>query len=356
MKKIMLAMSGGVDSSAAAILLHNAGYTVCGATLQLLGGEVSRLGVDDACHLTDQVADARCVAQRLGFAHYVIDASDSFRKKVVDRFVLDYQLGKTPNPCVECNRCIKFAEMLKLAEQLKLDGIATGHYAQIVYDASRGRYLLKKAKDETKDQTYVLYTMTQYELSRTLFPLGGLLKSEVRELAHSHGLVNANKKDSQDICFVPTGDYAAFIDRYTGHEAQKGYFIDTAGHVLGEHSGLIHYTIGQRKGLGISFGEPRFVVDKDAQKNTITLGRQEDLMTDVLEAERVNWISLESLTEPMQVTIKTRYKQREAAGIIYPLDNGHVRAEFREAQRAVTPGQAVVFYDGDTVVGGGTII
>ena len=354
-KKVMVAMSGGVDSSVAAALLKEEGFDVCGATLKLFAGEDDAESATRTCCSLSDVEDARRVAHRMGFEHFVFNFKDDFRHCVMDKFVEAYLHGETPNPCIDCNRYIKFSKLLARARLLENEYIATGHYARIEYDAERGRWLMKKAADKSKDQTYVLYAMTQDEMAHTLLPLGGLTKAEVRAMAEARGLVNARKPDSQDICFVPDGDYAAFIERTTGKRAQAGDYIDTQGHVLGRHAGVIRYTIGQRKGLGVTFGEPRYVVAKDAAANTVTLGRHEELFSDMLVAKDVNWIMIEALTEPMQVRAKARYKQPEVEATISPLDGGRVLCRFAEPQRAVARGQAVVFYQGDCVVGGGTI-
>lgn len=354
-KSVMVAMSGGVDSSAAAALLKESGYKVSGATMKLFSGEeIEEKTTRRCCSLTD-VEDARRVADKLGFEHFVFNFGSDFKSLVMDKFINSYLMGETPNPCIDCNRYIKFSKFLERARLLENEYIATGHYARIEYDESSGRYLLKKAKDITKDQTYVLYSMTQYELAHTLFPLGGLLKSEVRTLALERGLVNARKPDSQDICFVPDGDYARFIEFAAKKRCTAGDFIDARGNVLGQHAGLIHYTIGQRKGLGVTFGEPRYVIDKNAAANTVTLGRHEELFSDTLVAKDVNWIMISSLTEPMRVCAKARYKQPETDAVISPLDGGRVMCKFSAPQRAIARGQAVVFYSGDSVVGGGTI-
>ena len=357
MKKVMVGMSGGVDSSVAAMLLRDSGYEVMGVTLKLFSDEdISEAKKEGktCCALSD-VEDARSVAYRLGFEHLVFNFRDNFREHVMKQFAESYLKGRTPNPCIECNRHVKFDKMLRRAQELGYDYIATGHYAVNEYDEKSGRYLLKRPKDRSKDQTYVLYSLTQEQLSHTLFPLGELEKTHVRELAESAGLVNSNKPDSQDICFVPDGDYAAFIRRFTGCGTPCGNFVDMNGKVLGEHKGIINYTVGQRKGLGIALGHPAYVVRKDIEANTVTIGDESDLYTKSLIADDFNLISIDKLTEPMRVTAKTRYSQHEQPATVTYIGGGEYMVEFDEPQRAVTSGQAVVLYDGDTVVGGGTI-
>ena len=358
MKKVMVGMSGGVDSSVAAMLLREQGYDVMGVTLKLFGdediAEAEKEG-KTCCALSD-VMDARSVAMRLGFEHLVFNFKDCFRENVMKQFADSYLCGRTPNPCIECNRHVKFDKMLRRAQELGYDFIATGHYAAIEYDENAGRWLLKRPADRSKDQTYVLYSLTQEQLSHTLFPLGTLEKSQVRELAEKAGLVNSNKPDSQDICFVPDGDYAGFIRRFTGKDSPCGKFVDVEGKVLGEHKGIINYTVGQRKHLGISLGKPAYVVRKDVETNTVTVGDEAELYTKSLIADDFNLISVAELEAPMRVTAKTRYSQKEQPATVSYLGNGEYMVEFDEPQRAVTSGQAVVLYDGDTVVGGGTII
>ncbi len=356
MKKIMVGMSGGVDSSVAALLLRKQGYDVTGVTMKLFSDEDIIQAEKDGktCCALNDVADAKSVAYRLGFEHHVFNFKENFRKYVMENFAQSYLAGKTPNPCIECNRHVKFDKMLRRAYELGYDGIATGHYAVIEFDECSGRYLLKRPSDRSKDQTYVLYSLTQEQLSHTLFPLGELEKSQVRAIAEEAGLVNSSKPDSQDICFVPDGDYASFIRKFTGAEIPEGSFVDTDGKILGAHKGIINYTIGQRKGLGISLGKPAYVVKKDIISNTVTLGEEADLYTKSLVAEDVNLISISELNEPMRITAKTRYSQTEQPATL-SLINDEFVVEFDEPQRAVTSGQAVVFYDGDIVVGGGTI-
>jgi len=356
-KKVMVAMSGGVDSSVAAALLQEQGCEVCGVTLKLFSN--SDIGIEErtrTCCSLEDVLDARSVAYKLGFDHYVFNFGEHFKESVMSRFVNEYLQGRTPNPCIDCNRFVKFGRLIERALLLGYDYIATGHYARVEYNEATGRYELKKARDASKDQTYVLYALTQHELAHTLFPFGDMLKSEVREYAERRGLVNARKPDSQDICFVVDGNYAGFIEEASGAKSEPGYFVDTKGSILGRHKGLIHYTIGQRRGIGLSFDGPRYVVDKDVERNLVVIGTEEELYKNGLVAADVNWISIPSLDGPMSVTVKTRYSQKEAPATIFPNDDGTVTAKFDQPQRAITPGQAAVFYNGDSVVGGGTIL
>jgi len=354
--KVMAAMSGGVDSSVAAALLMERGFDVIGATLKLFSNE--DIGLDTitrvCCSLAD-VEDARSVCYKLGIDHLVFNFSDLFHRSVIDRFAESYRTGRTPNPCIDCNRFIKFDKLLERARLLGYDRIATGHYARIEWSEEKGRYLLKKSADTSKDQTYVLYALTQEQLERTLLPLGDYTKTQVREMAEKRGLVNARKPDSQDICFVPDGDYAKFLEEVYGLRSEPGPFKDLNGNVLGEHRGIIHYTIGQRRGLGLSSDRPKYVVMKDPEANTVYIGDEEDLYSDTMEVIDFNLISVAEITEPTRVGVKARYSQKEAPATIYPPENGHITVRFDTPQRALTPGQAAVFYDGDVVVGGGTI-
>lgn len=357
MKKVLVGMSGGVDSSAAALLLKNQGYEVCGCTLRMYDNSVLGEGYSEGgcCSLAD-VDDAKSVCRKIGIDHITLNFTDDFGKYVMKPFAESYIRGETPNPCIECNRHMKFDMMLRRAELLGFDYIATGHYADIVYGDRSGRWLLKRPADRRKDQTYVLYSMTQYQLAHTLFPLYGMEKSEIRQLAEENGLVNSHKPDSQDICFVPDGDYISFIERYTGYTPRQGDFIDPQGEKIGTHSGIINYTIGQRRGLGVTFGKPVYVTSKNPENNTVTLSEKE-LTVRTVYLRDVNLISAENISEPMEVTAKVRYNAREQDAVIYPPDeNGHMRVEFADYVRNPAPGQACVFYDFDTVVGGGVII
>lgn len=349
--KALIGMSGGVDSSVAAYLMQQAGFDCIGATMRLYANQAEE--PESSCCSLEDVEDARSVAYRLGMPFYVFNFSDDFRVKVMDAFVEAYEHGLTPNPCIECNRHLKFDRFLRRAQELGCAYIVTGHYAQIA--EKKGRYLLKKAADAAKDQTYFLYTLTQEQLAHTRFPLGRLTKAEVRAIAEEKGFINAKKHDSQDICFVPDGDYMAFMERYTGRRYTPGDYLDRDGKVVGQHKGAVGYTLGQRKGLGIALGAPVYVCGKDMEKNTVTVGPNEALFHRTLRASAMNWFPFDSLTEPMRVKAKTRSRMAEQPAAVYPEENGAARVEFDEPQRAITPGQAVVLYDGDTVVGGGTI-
>ncbi len=353
MPHIFVAMSGGVDSSTAALLLQQAGYRISGVNLQLLRS--SALGETPACRSLADTEDAAQVARRLGFPLHILDLSPVFWEEVIQPFVQEYCQGRTPNPCIVCNQTIKFGALLDRVRALGGEFLATGHYAQVAHDRASGRYLLKRGLDRSKDQSYFLYRLTQDQLAHTLFPLGGLDKAQVRRLAEDHGLVNARKRDSQDICFIPGGDYAALIETVTGAPAPAGDFLDRDGRVLGRHKGLIRYTHGQHKGLGLSTEEPLYVLDKDPASNTVRLAPDSALWSQTLTAEDANWISIPDLTEPLSVTVKTRHSQREAPAVAEPLPGGRFRVAFDQPQRAITPGQAVVLYDGECVVGGGTI-
>ncbi len=346
---ILVAMSGGVDSCMTAALLLESGCKLYGATMQLYCGEKD----ENVCGSSKDAADAATLAAHFGFPHEILKYTDAFKEQVIRRFADGYAKGETPNPCIECNRYMKFSLLWEKAKAMGCDAIATGHYARVEKDEKSGRFVLKKPRDISKDQTYVLYHLTQEQLAHTRFPLGEYLKTEVRQMAQERGLVAASKPDSQDICFVPDGDYAAFLERYTGETVPAGEFVDANGKVLGKHKGHIHYTVGQRKGLGVAFGRPMFVLGKDAQNNKVVLGTKEQLACTALLADDVNWMAFDTLTQPIKAMVKTRYHQPETPATIYPCENG-VRVEF-DQPKVAAPGQAVVFYDGDTVLGGGTI-
>ena len=355
MSHVFVAMSGGVDSSVAALLLQQAGHKISGVNLRMFHNEDLGQSPGKTCCSLADAEDAGLVARRLGAPFYVFDVSQVFRSTVIRDFIEEYQNGRTPNPCAVCNRTVKFGALLDRVRVLGADYLATGHYARVEQDAATGRYLLKRGLDRSKDQSYFLYMLTQEQLAHTLFPLGGLEKTQVRQLAEAHGLVNAHKHDSQDICFVPDGDYAAFIERTVGSPSLPGNFVDQKGQVLGHHRGIIRYTHGQHKGLGLSTSEPLYVLEKDAVSNTIRLGPDSDLWSQTLTAEQFNWVSIPEPTEPIAVTVKTRDSQREAAAIARSLPGGRCQVTFEEPQRAITPGQAVVLYQEEIVVGGGTI-
>ena len=352
-KKVLVGMSGGVDSAAAALLLQEAGYEAVGCTLRLYGG--GDAGQEGSCCSLEDTEDARSVARRLGMDFFAFNFSELFRRQVMDDFVASYQAGRTPNPCIQCNRHVKFEALLRRADALDIPLVATGHYARVDRDEATGRWRLLRGMDPKKDQSYVLYPLSQGQLSRLLLPVGGYGKAEIRALAEAWGLCNAAKPDSQDICFIPDGDYAAFLQRYGGVELAPGDFVDAAGRVLGRHRGLPCYTTGQRRGLGVSAGRPLYVLRKDEAANTVVLGDEADLYSRTVWAEDFNWVSLPPLEAPMPVTAKTRYSQREGAGVLYPGPDGQVRVEFEEPQRAVASGQSLVCYSGELVVGGGVI-
>ena len=355
-KKVMIGMSGGVDSSVAAAVLLEKGYEVIGVTMKIWpeAGEETRV-VEGGCCSLSAVDDARSVAYKLGIPYYVMNFQDVFNDRVIDYFKNEYLNGRTPNPCIACNRYVKFEAMLNKAVSMGIDYVATGHYAIIEYDENLKRYLLKKSATEKKDQTYVLYNLTQEQLSKILMPIGSYTKDEVREIAKKIDLNVASKPDSQEICFVQDNDYAKFIRENTNEEIKPGYFVDTKGNILGKHKGIIHYTVGQRKGLGIALGKPMYVVGIDTENNNVILGKSYETLSKSLIADDINYIMIDKLEKPMDVKAKIRYSAKEADATIYPLEDGKVEVVFKEPQRAVTPGQSVVFYSGDIVVGGGTI-
>ena len=346
MEKALIGMSGGVDSSVAAWLTKQAGFQCEGATLRLH---------DFACGGSDDAQDAANVAQRMGIAHHCLCWEEIFAENVIRPFVNAYEAGLTPNPCIQCNKHLKFGAMLNWALEQGFDYVVSGHYAQIRQDAATGRTLLYRAMDTAKDQTYFLACLNQEQLSHVQFPLGELTKTQVREIAEKQGFVTARKRDSQDICFVPGGDYGAFLQRYTGKTYPQGDFLDLQGNVVGRHQGAVCYTRGQRKGLGLAMGAPVYVCSKDMQANTVTVGPNEALFSKALRAEDWNWIPFADLTEPLAVTAKIRHSRLDIQATVYPEADGFARVEFAAPQRAITPGQAVVLYQDDLVIGGGTI-
>ena len=365
LRTLCAAMSGGVDSSVMAHLLLQEGYTVTGATMTLYrpGMHLSEDGRFDftpsagdiSCGSEEDLRDARAVCQRLGIPHRVYDFGREFCHRVIGDFIHEYEIGATPNPCIVCNKHLKFGALLDAAVRDGADGIATGHYARVAYDGGSGRYLLKKALDADKDQSYVLWQLSQSALSRVLLPLGGYRKAEIRALASELGLVTAHKSDSQDICFVPDGDYASFLTRYTGRKPLPGEYISEDGQVLGTHRGIIHYTVGQRKGLGIALGQPMFVKSKDAATRRVVLTTNDRLFDRKVTVEQVNLIALPRLDTPIRCEVKIRYNHKGAPATLIPTGERSAEIFFDEPQRAPADGQSAVFYDGDTVIGGGLI-
>jgi tRNA-specific 2-thiouridylase len=349
----MIAMSGGVDSSVAAYLMKERGFDCIGVTMKLFSNEDVGMDRDDVCCSLKDTDDARDVAYRLGIPHYVFNFSADFIDQVIQRFVEAYENGRTPNPCIDCNRYIKFDKLFSRARDLEYTFVVTGHYARVEQDVS-GRFLLKKALDDAKDQSYFLYSMTQEQLAHTIFPLGGIRKKEVREIASAQGFLNAKKHESQDVCFVANGGYADFIEHYRGRSCSPGNFVDMEGNVLGRHKGLIRYTVGQRKGLGLSFPSPMYVRGKNVLDNTVTLSDERFLYSRTLFADDLNWI-VPPLSDVFRAKAKIRYRQPEQEATVR-VEGERIRVEFDEPRRAIAAGQAVVLYDGDVVVGGGTIV
>ncbi|HEY8910067.1 MAG TPA: tRNA 2-thiouridine(34) synthase MnmA [Desulfosporosinus sp.] len=355
--KVVVGMSGGVDSSMAAALLIEEGYDVIGVTLQIW--EATGPEVEGGCCSNSAIDDARRVAFVLGIPHYVMNFRSYFEETVVDYFTQSYLAGETPNPCLACNKYVKFGEMLRKARGLGADYIATGHYARVLRDPETGRFLLSTGEDERKDQTYALYMLTQDQLAHTLFPLADYPKEQIRAMARERGLGVGDKPDSQEICFIPDDDYASFVRERSEVPMKPGFFVDLMGNSLGRHQGIIHFTIGQRKGLGVTFGKPMYVIGLNPECNEVVLGEDQEVYTDTLWAKDLNWISVPALIEPLRVKAKIRYNSLGADATVYPGDieaDYGVMVRFDEPQRAVTPGQAVVFYRGNIVVGGGTIV
>ncbi|HHV71481.1 MAG TPA: tRNA 2-thiouridine(34) synthase MnmA [Clostridia bacterium] len=355
-KRVVVAMSGGVDSSLTAALLKQKGYDVIGVTMEIwpVTKEMKEREPKSCCSLS-AVEDARRVANKLGIPYYVINLRDIFEKEVIEYFCEEYACGRTPNPCIVCNHKIKFSALLDRALQLDADYIATGHYAKVVYDEKIQRYLLKKADDPLKDQSYSLYGLTQEQLKHIIFPLGEYKKTETRKLAQELGLLVANKPDSQEICFITDNDYKRFLRERIPDKIIPGPIIDEKGKILGFHEGIPFYTIGQRKGLGLANPQPVYVTEIDPERNAIVVGSNTSVYGLGLVAEKTNYIPFDKLERPMEVTAKIRYGAKEEEAEIYPLPDNRVRVYFKNPVRAITPGQAVVFYNGDVVVGGGTI-
>lgn len=351
--RALIAMSGGVDSSVAAYLMKELGYSCIGATMKLFSNDDIDIPKEHACCSLEDVEDARDVARKLEIPHYVFNFSDRFKEAVIDRFIAAYEIGETPNPCIDCNRYLKFDKLFRRAKELDCEYVATGHYAQI--EEENGRILLKKALDASKDQSYVLYTLTKEQLKHIQFPLGGLTKIQVREIAEKQGFVNAKKHDSQDICFVQNGTYGDFIRAHSKKNLPEGDFVDKNGKVLGRHRGIFNYTVGQRRGLGLALPASMYVCEIDAENNRVILGFDEDLYSASLYAGDINLISLDSIPQPIRVKAKTRYSHREDWATVVQTGEKEIHVEFDRPQRAITKGQAVVLYDGDIVVGGGVI-
>jgi len=358
MSSALIAMSGGVDSSVAAFLIKQQGYDCTGVTMKLFSNEDifdDVIARENTCCSLSDVEDARSVAFSLDMPFFVFNFTHDFKEQVIERFIDAYKNGATPNPCIDCNRYMKFDKLFLRAQVLGIDYVVSGHYAIIEKNPENGRFLLKKAVDDSKDQSYVLYSMTQEQLAHTLFPLGSLSKSDVRDIAEKQGFLNAKKRDSQDICFVPDGDYSSFIEGFTGESFLPGNFVDSSGKVLGKHKGIARYTVGQRKGLGLSFPQPMYVKSIDPKTNSVELCENNELFSVAVNAVDFNWISCDKIDAPTRVKAKIRYNHKEDFATVTQTSDSSVYVEFDTPQRAIAKGQAVVLYDGDIVMGGGTI-
>lgn len=349
MEKVVIGMSGGVDSSVAALILKNKGYEVIGVTLDVWQEDNIECG-------KKAKKDAKEIAEKLGIEHHIVDYVDKFKENVIRPFITEYMEARTPNPCNICNRFVKFTGLLEYAKSIGAKYIATGHYARVEKDNETGRFYISKSKSDKKDQTYALYNLTQEQLSHILMPLGDYEKEEIREIALKNGFINAEKKDSQEICFVPDKDYAAYIAKTVGYTAKEGNFVDKTGKIYGKHKGLIHYTVGQRRGLGLSLKAPMYVLKLDKEKNTVVIGLENELEKDSLVCNNVNWMLIDKLETPLKVQAKIRYNAKPANATILPLDNGDVKVVFDIYVKGVAPGQACVFYIEDKLVGGGEIM
>lgn len=355
-KKALIAMSGGVDSSVAAYLATQMGYESTGITLKLFDNDNACESEEKSCCTSQDIKDAQSVCDRLGIPYYVYNFKDSFKENVISRFISAYENGRTPNPCIDCNRYIKFEKLVARAEELDYDCVVTGHYSIVEYDKGADRYLLRKSVDLTKDQSYVLYSLSQRKLSKTMLPLGGLTKEYVREIAEQQNFINARKHDSQDICFIPDGDYAKFIEQYTGKTYPNGNFVDENGAILGEHKGIIRYTVGQRKGLGLALPQPMYVKEKNLAENKVILCTNDRLFSKELYATDINLIAYDRIDKPIKIKARVRYNQSEQPALVEQIDENTLHIVFDEPQRAISKGQAVVLYDGEYVIGGGTIV
>ena len=355
MKRVLVAMSGGVDSSVTAAILKEKGHEVIGVTMQIWPHDTPQHEGSTGCCGLGAVEDARRVAEKLDIPHYVVNFRKHFQEDVIENFCAEYAGGRTPNPCIRCNEHIKFKHLRGKAKELEADFLATGHYARIEYDRARSRYIMRKGKDRNKDQSYFLYVMRQEELAETLMPLGDITKEKTRQIAADLELSVAERPESQEICFIPDNDYANFLRRRVPEACKPGPIFDKEGNKLGQHKGIAAYTLGQRRGIGIAYKEPLYVADIDCERNAVTVGTERDMYSDELTAKDANFIAIKKLHGPMAVTAKIRYNTREAEATISPMADGGVAVNFKDPQKAITPGQAVVFYKDDVVIGGGTI-